>query len=247
MKTIYTLSILLISFSNVCNSQPNNFLNLKNSPKSIKIKKIYNRTLYTKVYNFDKGQLIKKISKRNFIKRDKIKYQYNFNGNLIKEISTNPKKKKDTIVSEYKYYYNDKGQIIKVIFKYNDEITRIKDSIIYNDESNVVSYIILRPKTLNHYYYLKEYHNITYNNKGLINTYIIKDNNSGFLKHQYYYNRLGDILEVITTQQISIDAPKIEDKVNRYSYKYDKYNNWKKRYVSIQGKIKRDTKRKIKY
>ncbi|MCF6184911.1 MAG: hypothetical protein L3J56_09880 [Bacteroidales bacterium] len=150
-------------------------------------------------------------------------------------------------MSDNKYFFNNKGQIKKIIFKFNDKITRIKDSIIYDDRANIISYLMLKPKTVflpNTTYTL--YYHITYNEKGLIKSFNIKDD-AGFLKRQYFYNRFGDVIKIIISQQISLDAPKIEDKIIKYNYKYDKFGNWIKRYAQINGKYKLDEKRKIKY
>lgn len=132
------------------------------------------------------------------------------------------------------------------MYNYNNEILKIKDSITYDENENIINYVILYPKSKNSFFYFTEYFYITYNHEGFVKTFMEKSE-QGYSQIQYKYNKLGDVIEEITSQEIYNNSKKNEDIIYKCNYEYDKYNNWKVSYGLVHGKPKVEIKRKIKY
>jgi hypothetical protein len=244
MKNILVIIILVFpGFQSY--SQSEFYSNLKNNPKSIKTK--YIKTHFSEIDIFNEGKLVLHSSSRYGFKRVIEKYQYDKYGNIISVISVNPKSQKDTIsILEYKYFRNNQNQIKKIMYNYNNEILKIKDSITYDENENIINYVILYPKSKNSFFYFTEYFYITYNHEGFVKTFMEKSE-QGYSQIQYKYNKLGDVIEEITSQEIYNNSKKNEDIIYKCNYEYDKYNNWKVSYGLVHGKPKVEIKRKIKY
>ncbi len=246
MKHLFLLIILFCA--KISYSQLQEFSNLKNNPKKIKTTKRLSNILFSQIYKFDNGKLIKEISKRNFKKSSVVVYKYDTLDNLKNKIELKPYKRNDTLnFVSYEYVFQN-NKIVKIIKKYNHKIIEIKDSIVYNDKSKITGYIILNPSKKNPFDYFKEYVNITYNDEGLVKTVKYEEQNYktySFSEYKFEYYSNGDISKMIISQKLPNSPVKTE--TYAYKYDYDKNMNWTKKYILVNGKRKITEKRKIKY
>lgn len=236
---VIILAVFLLS-TNLCISQNNDLFNIKNSPQKIIIRGNFMGALYTKIYKFQKGRLVSEINKRNFRETMNREYFYNSFGKTKKKISMG-KNNKDTIISIYSY--DEKQRLQKIKMKKNNEVLKVRDSLKYDNNGNVVNYTIFYPDAKVKSGYLKTYYIFTYNNQNIINSQKIDYGDGDKMITEYFYNKKGYVQEFMVKEIGQFSKKELV----KYTYKYDKYGNWVIKYILMNGKKRKVTKRKIRY
>jgi hypothetical protein len=140
----------------------------------------------------------KKFKNVNPRKFEQIKF-YNKNNNIIKELSDSGTDVEGNIWEEWKFYYYEKGKIVKEIEKHNDKIiwTGIYE---YDENNNLVS--IKRKNKLKYENELFQYDKSNRLIKQSIeNEEILNENVSFSVKNNstsYKYDKIGRLIEEIT-------------------------------------------------
>ena len=119
----------------------------------------------------------------------------------------------------------------------------------YNDKSQVIFYKKTLPAGTEQGQDSYQKYTLTYNEEGQIETSRMTDNFGSSKEVRYSYNDAGDVSKIQTRESFLFEK---EEQFGRmdlvYSYKYDKYANWRKRYTRINGSKKQlEVKREITY
>jgi len=252
----YLIISLLITISGFTQENADELNRLKGNPLNVELifknRLFHHDSNWRYLYTFnDLGKIKTQQNFENGILRAEYHYNYDSLKNKILEECFDIVNHKDSSEKfTTKFIFDNKSRIKQeILMSHGNRIMWIKDSIIYNDHNLPVRYILISPPYNDKGVKTQNIIVLTYNDKGFISSIKVDDSGGGFNDSYYSYNDNGDISRIEINEMTFFNNKRVVAKRElEYSYKYDEFSNWIKRFTKHDNSKKYlDLKRVIKY